>query len=331
MKIFLPSLEEPRRWPKPFYRMGPSSTRTLIFTQAPYGRLVRKGFVKAGSRKPWVILLTLVIGILAAGCADLEKNLTENKELEENQEPTKNKELVIGDIGWDESVAVSNLTKALLEDELGYDSVELKTLGVASLFERVGSGELDAFQDVWLPNHQEYLSEVQDNIDLLEPWYKGTTRVGIAAPSYMNITSIPQLNLTATEEIGGIKKEAAISKRISDVVIPTYHLKQDYSSWDAPAAMLFEADKRIRNREAFAFIAWSPHWMNQEYNLVYLDDPEGALGELDDSSRITTVVHKDLPSDEPVAYAFMKALTLTEEQVDELEGAINAAGDPLSG
>jgi glycine betaine/proline transport system substrate-binding protein len=287
--------------------------------------------MKAGSRKPWAILLTLVIGILAAGCADLEKNLTENKELEENQEPTKNKELVIGDIGWDESVAVSNLTKALLEDELGYDSVELKTLGVASLFERVGSGELDAFQDVWIPNHQEHLSRVQNNVELLDPWYRDTTRVGIAVPSYMNISSIPQLNLTAVEEIGGIKPEAAISKRISEVVIPTYHLKQEYSAWDAPAAMLFEVNKRIRNGEAFAFVAWSPHWMNEEYDLVYLDDPEEALGELDEPSRITTVVRGGFANDEPVAYAFMRALSLTEEQVNDLEGAINSAGDPLLG
>jgi glycine betaine/proline transport system substrate-binding protein len=281
--------------------------------------------MKTGSRKIWAVLLTLMIGIFTAGCADLEKNLTETKE------PTKNKELVIGDIGWDEGVAVSNLTKALLEDELGYDSVELKTLDVASLFERVGNGELDAFQDVWIPSHQEYLSGVQNNVELLDPWYRGTTRVGIAVPSYMNITSIPQLNLTAAEEIAGIKQEAAISKSISDVVIPTYLLKQEYSAWDAPAAMLFEVDKRIRNGEAVAFVAWSPHWMNQEYNLIYLDDPEGALGDLDETSRITTIVRGDFANDEPVAYAFMKALSLTEEQLNNLEGAINSAGDPLLG
>ena len=272
--------------------------------------------MKAGSRKLWVVLLTLIAGILAVGCTGLEEN---------------KKELVMGDLGWDEGVAVSNLTKALLEDELGYDSVELKTLDAAPLFERVGNGELDAFQDVWMPNHQEYLSTVQDDVEQLDPWFRDKTRVGIAVPSYMNITSIPQLNQTATEEIGGIKPEAEISKRISDVVIPTYGLTQEYSSWDAPAAMLFEADKRIRNREPFAFIAWSPHWMNQEYDLVYLDDPKDALGELNDYSTITTIVRKPLSNDEPVAYAFMKALALTEEQTDDLESTINAAGDPLLG
>ncbi len=278
-------------------------------------------------KKLWAVLLALAMGIFAAGCAGPENELNNL-----NREPAKPaKELTIGDIGWDEGVAVSNLTKALLEDELDYDSVELKTLDVAPLFERVGNGELDAFQDVWLPNHQRYLSGVQDDVELLDPWYSGTTRVGIAVPSYMNITSIPQLNLTTTEEIGGIKEEAAISKRISDVVIPTYALKQEYSSWDAPAALLFEVDKRIRNGETFAFIAWSPHWMNQRYDLVYLDDPQDALGELNEPSSITTAVRKQLPNDEPVAYAFMKALTLTEEQVNDLEGAINAAGNPLSG
>jgi glycine betaine/proline transport system substrate-binding protein len=71
--------------------------------------------------------------------------------------------------------------------------------------------------------------------------------------------------------------------------------------------------------------------MNREYDLVYLDDPQDALGGLDDPSRITTAVRKGLADDDPEAYAFMKALTLTEEQVNDLEGAINAAGDPLSG
>jgi glycine betaine/proline transport system substrate-binding protein len=275
--------------------------------------------MRAGSRRLWVLLLLLATGTLAAGCTGEDAELRESKEL------------VIGDIAWDESVAVSTLTKALLEDELGYDHVELQTLDVASLFEGVGNGELDAFQDVWVPNHQEYLSEVQDNVEVLDPWYKGTTRVGIAVPSYMNITSIPQLNQTDVEEIGGIKPEAAISKKISDEVIPAYRLKQEYSPWDAPAALLFEVDKRIRNGEPFAFIAWSPHWMNQEYDLVYLDDPRGALGELNDSSSITTTVRKDLANAEPEAYSFIEAFALTEEQLNDLEGAIDAAGDPLSG
>ena len=240
------------------------------------------------------------------------------------------KELTIGATSWDESVAISNLTMALLEDELGYDSVELTTLDVASLFEGVGSGEVDAFQAVRIPDHQEHLSPAQDEVELLDPWLQDTTRVGVAAPSYMNITSIPQLNQTGATEIVGIEPEAELSKRIPDEVIPTYHLEQEYGEWSAPA-MLYEVGKRISNGEEFAFIAWSPHWMNQRYDFVYLDDPENALGELNEPSRIATVVRKNLPDDDPVAYALVEALALSEVQVGDLEEAINATGDPLLG
>src|SRR3712207_8618335 len=36
--------------------------------------------------------------------------------------------LTLGNIGWQENVAVANLTKVVLEEDLDYDEVELKTL-----------------------------------------------------------------------------------------------------------------------------------------------------------------------------------------------------------
>ena len=266
-----------------------------------------------GGKKLWKVIFALIAGVLVSGCAGYE-----------------NKHLVLGDRGWDESVAISNLTKALLENELGYDSVELRTLDADPLFEGVRDGDLDAFQDVWMPNDQEYLSAAQDDLEVFDPWFQDTTRFGLAAPSYMNITSIPQLNQTRATEIVGIEPEAAISRRVPDEVIPTYHLQQEYEEWSTPA-MLFDVGERIRKKEQFAFIAWSPHWMNQRYEFVYLDDLDEALGELNNSSRITTVASKDLMDKDPESYAFLRALALNEEQLSSLEEAINAAGDPLVG
>ena len=85
-----------------------------------------------------VAILALMLGALAlTGCGG----------------PGQNKGLLLANIGWDENVAVSNLTKVLLEDELGYQSVEIRTAeDLDSTYRAVASGELDAFQDVWLPN-----------------------------------------------------------------------------------------------------------------------------------------------------------------------------------
>jgi glycine betaine/proline transport system substrate-binding protein len=140
-------------------------------------------------------LFLLVVGVLAAGCGGSSPD---------------NRTLATGDIGWDESSTISNLTKVLLEDEIGYENVELRTLDVDRLFQGVSQGDLDAFQDVWMPNHQQLLDDQGDNVVQLDPWFKGKTRFGIAVPSYMDITTIPELNDTDAGQILGIEPSAVI-------------------------------------------------------------------------------------------------------------------------
>jgi glycine betaine/proline transport system substrate-binding protein len=95
--------------------------------------------------------------------------------------------------------------------------------------------------------------------------------------------------------------------------------------------MLAEIENRYDSREDFAFVAWSPHWMNQRYDLRYLEDPKDAFGELNNPAKILMIVNEDLSENDPVAYAFMDTLTLDEEQLNDLESTINEAGDPLEG
>jgi glycine betaine/proline transport system substrate-binding protein len=241
------------------------------------------------------------------------------------------KTLDIADIGWTENTAIANLTKVLLEEELGYDQVLINNRAeLTEVYEAVATGELDAFQDVWLPNQQDLLSSVEEDVEQLSFSYQGQTEQGITIPSYMDINSLDQLNESEAEMLFGIEPESVIMQRISEEVIPAYNLKQKFveSSTDA---MLAEIDNYYRNQEEFAFVAWSPHWMNQKYDLKYLEDPKDAFGELNDPARITTIVNEDLPEDDPVATAFMDALKLDEEQLNDLESTINEAGEPEEG
>jgi glycine betaine/proline transport system substrate-binding protein len=134
----------------------------------------------------------------------------------------------------------------------------------------------------------------------------------------MGITSIPQLNQTEAREILGIEPGAVISERIPDSVIPTYGLNQEYVE-SSTAGMLAEVWSRYANQEEFAFTPWRPHWMNARYEFKFLEDPEDALGDLNDGATISSIVNEDLPDDDPVAYAFLEALTLTEDQVNDIE------------
>src|ERR671916_2681359 len=141
-----------------------------------------------------ILLLFLTVGALATGCSGLGA-------------VSGDKQLTLGYIDWDENVAVSTLTKVLLEEKLGYE-VELQRSDEAVLqqvYTGVAEGDLDAFQDVWIPNQKAYLSGVEDEVEHLDPWFEGKTAQGIAVPYYMDVHSLPELERAGLDMIIGIE------------------------------------------------------------------------------------------------------------------------------
>ena len=268
------------------------------------------------SGKHLAVILALVLGALAlTGCGGLGQD----------------KRLLLANIGWDENVAVSSLTKVLLEDELDYGRVEIDTSEeLDSTYRRVAGGELDAFQDVWLPNQKVLLDGVAGDVEHLDPWFLGETKQGMAVPAYMDARSIDQLNETDAEFIFGIEPSSVMMQEVGEEVVPAYGLEQKLV--EAPTAgMLDQVERLYATREEFVFLAWSPHWMNQRYDIRYLKDPKDAMGVTNDPAACSTIVRGDLRQEDPVAYAFMDALALTEEQIDSLEYTINKEDDPVAG
>jgi glycine betaine/proline transport system substrate-binding protein len=243
----------------------------------------------------------------------------------------QNSRLVLANIGWDENVAVSNLTKVLLEDELGYERVDVDTNeDLDATYQRVASGEVDAFQDVWLPNQEALLDQVAEEVKHLDPWFLGETKQGLAVPAYMDVKSIDELNGTDAQLILGIEPSSVMNDEVGGEVIPAYGLKQKLV--EAPTAgMLAKVGHLYAFREDFVFLAWSPHWMNQRYDIRYLEDPKDAQGATNDPAKCSTIVRGDLREEDPKACAFMDALELTEEQINTLELEINKEDAPLVG
>ena len=258
--------------------------------------------------------LLLAVVTLTAGCGGGDSGKT----------------LDIADIGWTENTAIAGLTKILLEEELGYEEVSLHTSELDLVYDSVANGDLDAFQDVWLPNQRDLLSGVEDDVELLEFWYQGQTNQGIGVPSYMDTMSLDQLNESNADLILGIEPSSVSMERIFEDVTPSYDLHQKLVE-ASTEGMLAEVDRLYRNHEEFAFVAWSPHWMNQRYDFRYLEDPKDAFGELDAGATVHSIVNEDLRNYDPEAYAFMEALTLNEEQLNNLESTINEEDDPLAG
>jgi glycine betaine/proline transport system substrate-binding protein len=264
-------------------------------------------------------MLFLTVGTLATGCSGLGA-------------VSGAMQLTLGYIGWDENVAVSTLTKVLLEEEFSYE-VELQRSDEAVLkqvYNGVAGGELDAFQDVWIPNQKEYLSEVEDEVEHLDPWFEGKTEQGIAVPYYMDVRSLSKLDHAGTNMINGIEPGSAVMPQIEDKVIPGYHLHMKLVE-SSTSAMLSELDTAYRMREPIVFYGWSPHWMNTRYDIRYLKDPSDLQGRFNDSAEISSIVKANLSEDDPAAYELIKSISLSKDEVNQMETDINDAGDPEAG
>jgi glycine betaine/proline transport system substrate-binding protein len=274
--------------------------------------------VKAYRRLP-ILLLFLTVGTLATGCSGLGA-------------VSGGKQLTLGYIDWDENVAVSTLTKVLLEEKFGYE-VELQRSDEAVLkqvYSGVAGGELDAFQDVWIPNQKEYLSQVKDDVEHFDPWFEGKTTQGIAVPYYMDVRSLSKLDHAGTDIIYGIEPGSAVMPQIEDKVIPGYHLDMELVE-SSTSAMLSELDNAYKMRETIVFFGWSPHWMNTRYDIRYLKDPSDLQGRFNDSAEISSIVNKNLSEDDPAAYELIKSIALSKDEVNQMEADINEAGDPEAG
>ncbi len=278
--------------------------------------------MKTGKRL-LALVMAVMVTVAVAGCGGGG---------ESGSQDNSNKTLTLGNIGWDENIAVSNLTKVIFEEDLGYGQVELKTLDVGLLFQGVAQGDLHAFQDVWMPNHEDLLAEIEDDVEHLDPWYQGETAFGLAVPHYMEDTrSIADLNESGADQILGIEPGAPFVEQVKSEVIPQYNLNLELKA-SSTAGMLSEVERRYSREEPFVFMPWKPHWMNAEYDYHFLEDPKNAQGPFDEPAKISTIVHEDLESDDPVAYAFMNEFTLNEDQLHSLENEIRKANDdPIAG
>jgi glycine betaine/proline transport system substrate-binding protein len=264
------------------------------------------------------LLLAVATGLLAAGCRD---------EGSASPASSAGERLTVGYVEWDESVAVSSLTKVLLE-ELGYERVELRRGEPRAILRGVASGDLDAFEGLWIPNHEALLKGLnEDDVELLNPWMIGTTRSSLAAPDYVGVRRLDELEDAGVHKLIGVEPGAAPVE--VPALPPRYALERDL--YPNTSAMLEEVDRLYEAREPFVFLAWSPHWMNEEYDFEYIEDPNHVLGDLTQPARLQMVVRKDLREDDHLAYALLNAILLTEYEVHDLELTIRDAESPQQG
>ncbi len=270
------------------------------------------------------MLVIVMIVTMAAGCAATPSTSDGGNPTGDNT--TEKGTIEIGIVNWAECVAASNLWKVILEDQ-GY-KVNLTQLDAAPLYVGLDKGDLDFFLDAWLPiTHEVYWEKYKDNLDDYGIWYTEDAKIGVVVPQYVTISSIEELKANKDKfngEIIGIDPGAGIMKA-SNAANEDYDLGFKVVQ-GSEAAMMAAMKKAYDSEQWIAITGWSPHWKFAQYDLKYLEDPNGSYGE---AEQIHTLANKEFTTKNPDVAEMLKKFKMSDAQIGSLEALIVDGMDPL--
>ena len=227
----------------------------------------------------------------------------------------KSKKISIAYANWSEGIAMTNLAKAIFEDQ-GYD-VKLLNADLAPIFTSISRKKADVFMEVWMPvTMEDYMKQYGDKLEVIGDIYDGA-RIGLVIPDYVTINSIEELNAEKERfsgQIVGIDAGAGIMKT-TDKAIGDYGLDGYKLLTSSSSTMLASLQKAMEKEAWIVITGWTPHWMFDRYPLKFLHDPKGTYGNVE---SIYVVGWKGFTEKDPFAAKFFSNIKFTTEEISSL-------------
>lgn len=265
------------------------------------------------SNNTLLLLMPLVIMAFMNSC-----NFTQSDQEEEKRVVKLNY------TDWTESVAITMLASAVLEEKMGY-KVELKLTDVESVYSELANRQADFFADAWLPHtHEEYFKKHEGAIDSIGTIFRNP-QTGLVVPEYSPLKSITDLKGT-TLNIIGIDEGAGIMASTREAIAHYGLSNQLISSSDDQ--MTFQMVDSIRRRKEVVVTGWEPHWIFSRHEVRFLEDPDQIFPK---GEHIYAVGNKASMEEHPHATELFRRMKLTDRQFNSLIDQVKMATDPLNG
>jgi len=219
-------------------------------------------------------------------------------------------------------VTVKTALATQLLDTLGYASQQ-EQLGTTITYQAMNQNEIDVFLAGWLPAQQsmydaamkkQTLVDLGNNVD--------GARIGFAVPTYVyeaGVTSAEDLNKPENAERFGrtvysIEAGTGMSDQLNAGADKNLYGLGDWKlSETSTPGMLGAAKAAMNEHQWIVFAGWTPHWMNIEYDITYLDDPKDLWGPNGGRSDVKTLVTKAFADANPNVTRLLDQLTFTAD------------------
>ncbi|MEA2119979.1 ABC transporter substrate-binding protein [Halovibrio sp. HP20-50] len=218
-------------------------------------------------------------------------------------------------------ITVKTAIAEQLLNPLGYQT-STQAIGLQVIYQGIESGDIDAFLGAWLPAQREMfnprkesgvLVDVANNVD--------GAQMTLAVPEYLyesGIQSFADLDENRDQfegKIYGFGAGSAASEILHNAIDNDTWGLGDWQVVDtSEVAMLSAARDAISREEPIVWVGWTPHWMNLELPMRYLEDPEDLFGENNGESDVLTLLRSGYADAHPNVVTFFEQFTFSAEE-----------------
>ena len=252
-----------------------------------------------------ILVLTLIISGIGFGLRDATVNADDT--------------IVIGEPDWPGIEAKNAVVRFILEN-IGYD-VETTFARDAIILDSLSRGDVDIYMGAWLPQvlerRRDYVGEFDYVTQNMTDGY-----YTMAVPEYVSeegVTSLADLDQYADHfdkklyvGVAGWGTEVAMTEAVENDI---YNLGDWEVITSSQSALITEVESAFEENEWIVFAGWEPHWMNEVFEMEYLDDPESL--NISPYSWVDTLARPGLQDDHPDLYRFLQQFHINAETQQE--------------
>lgn len=204
---------------------------------------------------------------------------------------------------------------------LGYET-RSHELGLQVIYQGLETGDIDVFLGAWMPAQTNMYTprEASGAITRVTNNIIGA-QMTLVVPDYLYAQGIQSIaDLDAHRErfdgkIHGFGAGSAASEVLHAAIDEDTWGLGDWQVMDTSVVgMLGAARSAIDREEPIVWVGWTPHWMNIELPLRYLDDSKNLFGENNGETDVLTVLRSDYADAHPNLVDFFEQFTFDAEE-----------------
>jgi len=241
-------------------------------------------------------------------------------------------EVAFGYVEWPEAVMKTQVVSDVLE-AMGFETT-MQSLSVPLVLKGVSTGDLDVFLETWMPSMESMVTPyLEDGSITMSAHNLDGTLYRAAVPTYVyeaGVTSLADLDAHAERfgsEYYGIEPGNdgnEIMRRAIEA--DTYGLADWTLVESSEQGMLQMVERATEGGDWIVFSGWQPHWMNNAFDISYLDDPENIWG---GEGYVATVANTQFLEENPNLARFFEQFSVSlETQGDWIDQYGRQGRDP---